>query len=243
MRRAPESRMFTRRQRWKATTPGIHGKQTTVTATGKDAGWREVEERGKGTGEEEERTDELEKRNGRWREMKKKERRRNKDRTETVGRIRRRNTEEAEEEDEEEEEEESGFESLPTTRRDTCGRENLLCLWKARKWRGLLSPGTRSLPRTCRKVSETSSSPIRPVLPTHCVQSRRPWVEGRGGKVYLLLVAGEKKDTGNYYQRDSKKIRSHQYLTCSIEGKPCGGTACLAIPREDRDFKHLVTWL
>lgn len=52
----------------------------------------------------------------------------------------------------EEERGESGFESLPTTRRDTCGWENLLRLWKARKWRGLLSPGTRSLSRTCRKV-------------------------------------------------------------------------------------------
>lgn len=43
-------------------------------------------------------------------------------------RQREREREKGQEEEKEEEEEESGFESLPTTRRDTCGRENLLCL-------------------------------------------------------------------------------------------------------------------
>ncbi|KAK1135908.1 hypothetical protein K0M31_000480 [Melipona bicolor] len=52
--------------------------------------------------------------------MKRKRRRRNKDRRRRWEEY---EEDEGEEEEEEEEEEESGFESLPTTRRDTCGRE------------------------------------------------------------------------------------------------------------------------
>lgn len=90
----------------------------------------------------------------------------------------------------EEERGESGFESLPTTRRDTCGRENLLRLWKARKWRGLLSLGTRSLSRTCRKVrAKPLLASLLPLLSSWNA-THPPLVNGEWwGRVYLLLVA------------------------------------------------------
>lgn len=99
MQRRRESWMFTRRQAVKSgPTWRIHGKQKTV-ATGGDV-------KREGTGEVEKGTEGNEENRRRGGERERGER----------------------EEEEKEEEEESGFESLPTTRRDTCGRENLLCL-------------------------------------------------------------------------------------------------------------------
>ena len=73
--------------------------------------------------------------------------------------------------------------------------ENLLCLWKARKWRGLLSPGTRSLPRTCRKVRVKPllhpSVPPRPA--THRIQPSRRW-GARGWKCIYYSLPGKERD-------------------------------------------------
>lgn len=196
MQRRRESWMFTRRHAVKSgPTWRIHGKQKTVaTVAGKTVvTWSEEGEK------------KLEQ--TRW----KKERREMK---RIEGREKER--ERGQEEEKEEEEEESGFESLPTTRRDTCGRENLLCLWKARKWRGLLSPGTRSLPRTCRKVR------VKPLLhpfvpPRHAPHTTKPLVRDEGVKVYLLLVAGERKtDRGNRWLRDFKKMLGTRFAIPKI---------------------------
>lgn len=122
--------------------------------------------------------------------------------------------------EENEEEEESGFESLPTTRRDTCGREDLLCLWKARKWRGLLSPGTRSLPRTCRKVRVKPL--FHPFVPSYHALCTSTTSGERRESVFTTRCRGKKDTPGATTFTTLRKYEPAVWLHFKIDGKPKG---------------------